>query len=205
MSEEKILSDEELQQQARAGSREAEEALVVRYGRLVRICARPCFLAGGDSEDLIQEGMMGLLSAIREYDPHMSASFKTFAELCIKRRIYSAVKGASRKKHQPLNDGLSLEQVLSEESQSHLAFNESFRRIPEEQVLARESESEILAFHGSMFSKLEKEVLGLYLQGLSCQEIAAVTSRPTKSVDNAIQRIRRKLIRAHQSGEISID
>lgn len=205
MSEDKPLSDEALQQLASAGNREAEEMLVVRYGRLVRICARPCFLAGGDSEDLIQEGMMGLLSAIREYDPGMSATFKTFAELCIKRRIYSAVKGASRKKHQPLNDGLSLEQVLSEESQSHLAFNESFRRIPEEQVLARESEAEILAFHGSMFSNLEKEVLGFYLQGLSCQEIAAATSRPTKSVDNAIQRIRRKLIRAHQSGEISID
>ncbi len=187
------IPDEILQQRAVHGDCEAEEMLVIRYGRLVRICARPYFLAGGDSEDLTQEGMLGLLSAIREYDMAMSASFKTFAELCIKRRILSAVKRAARRKHAPLNEGISLEQMLSEEPQPHMASQEAFRRIPEELVLARECESEFLAAHGKLFSKWEREVLSHYLQGFSCQEIASMTSRLPKSVENAIQRIRHKL------------
>lgn len=99
------IPDEILQQRAIHGDCAAEEMLVIRYGRLVRICARPYFLAGGDSEDLTQEGMLGLLSAIREYDMAMSASFKTFAELCIKRRILSAVKKSSPQKACPIKRG----------------------------------------------------------------------------------------------------
>lgn len=198
------VPDEVLQKCAVRGEREAEEALVSRYSRLVRICARPYFLAGGDSEDLIQEGMLGLLSAIREYSAEQTASFKTFAELCIKHRILSAVKRAARKKHMPLNEGISFEQVFSDESQSHMAYKESFRRVPEELVLARESELELLAANKQLLSRLECEILSYYLQGLSCQEIAVITTRPQKSVDNAIQRIRRKLASAHQSGDISM-
>ena len=105
------LEDKELQSLASSGDREAEEALAGRYLRLVRACARPFFLAGGDSEDLIQEGTFGLLSAIRQYRADAGASFKTFAEHCIRMRLLSAIKSASQLKHFPLNDGVSLEQL----------------------------------------------------------------------------------------------
>ena len=198
------IDDSDLLRLAGGGDREAEERLATRYTRLVRICARPLFLAGGDSEDLIQEGMLGLLSAIRQYDPSMSTAFKTYAEVCIRRRLYSAVKSASRLKHLPLNDGLSLDYILSEESQTQLAANpEAFRRTPEEQVLARESESELNKAFAQKLSRLEKDVLALYLDGLSYDEIAAKTGRDVKSVDNAVQRIRRKLARDPNLGDIS--
>lgn len=198
------FDDSELLKLASGGDRTAEEQLAERYARLVRVCARPLFLAGGDSEDLIQEGMFGLLSAIRQYDPNGSASFKTFAELCITRRLYSAVKSASRLKHLPLNDGLSLDYILSEESQTQLAANpDAFRRSPEEQVLARESKSELQNAFALDLSRLEKKVLDLYLDGLSYEEIAAKTGRDVKSVDNAVQRIRRKLARDPILGDIS--
>ena len=197
------FDDSELLKLASGGDRTAEEQLAERYARLVRVCARPLFLAGGDSEDLIQEGMFGLLSAIRQYDPNGSASFKTFAELCITRRLYSAVKSASRLKHLPLNDGLSLDYILSEESQTQLAANpDAFRRSPEEQVLARESKSELQNAFALDLSRLEKKVLDLYLDGLSYEEIAAKTGRDVKSVDNAVQRIRRKLARDPILGDI---
>ena len=99
-------SDERLCALAASGDRQAEEDLVVRYNRLVRICARPYFLAGGDSEDLIQEGMVGLLAAIREYDPEKAASFRTYAEVCIKNRLFSVIKAAARDKHIPLNNSV---------------------------------------------------------------------------------------------------
>ena len=105
------MEDEALCALAASGDRQAEESLVVRYNRLVRMCARPYFLAGGDSEDLIQEGMLGLLSAIREYDPGKSASFRTYAEVCVKNRLFSAVKAAARNKHTPLNDSVSISET----------------------------------------------------------------------------------------------
>lgn len=198
------LSDEQLQQLALSGNLQAEEQLALRYSRLVRICARPYFLVGGDSEDLIQEGMFGLLAAIREFDPNKEASFKTYAELCIKRRLISAVKAASRKKHLPLNEGVSLEEILSEESNSHNSYNgEVFRRVPEEQVLAKESESEFFSTFSRCLSKFEKEIMGLYLSGLSYAEMAEKVGRPQKSVDNAVQRIRRKLAQHTYSGDNS--
>ena len=105
-------SDEVLCGRAAAGDRVAEERLVIRYNRLVRGCARPYFLAGGDSEDLIQEGMVGLLAAIREYDPSKAASFRTYAEVCIKNRLLSVIKAAARDKHTPLNNSVSFETPL---------------------------------------------------------------------------------------------
>lgn len=197
-------SDDQLQMLAASGNGEAEEQLALRYSRLVRICARPYFLAGGDSEDLTQEGMLGLLSAIREFDGSMSTSFKTYAELCIKRRLISAIKSAARLKHTPLNDGVSLENILSEKFQTKAAlFDEAFRRTPEEQVLARESENEIIHTYSRCLSKLETEILGLFLEGLSYREMAEYTNRPVKSVDNAVQRIRRKLAPQLTSGDNS--
>ncbi len=198
------LSDEQLQQLALNGNLRAEEQLALRYSRLVRICARPYFLVGGDSEDLIQEGMFGLLAAIREFDPAKEASFKTYAELCIKRRLISAVKAASRKKHLPLNEGVSLEEILSEESNSHNSYHgEVFRRVPEEQVLAKESESEFFSTFSRCLSKFEKEIMSLYLSGLSYAEMSEKVNRPQKSIDNAVQRIRRKLAQQTYSSDSS--
>ena len=198
------LTDTELLIFVSEGDREAEEVLAARYLRLVRACARPLFLAGGDSEDLIQEGTFGLLSAIRRYKPDGEASFKTFAEHCIRMRLLSAIKSASRLKHFPLNDGISLEQ-LSEEPGAHLsAFPEFFRRTPEELVLARESKEELYSAFLQYLSKFEINVLGLYLDGRSYGEIADRLGKSAKSIDNAVQRIRKKLGRNPPLGEISI-
>ncbi len=185
------LTDEELQSLARDQDRRAEDVLAERYIRPVRVCARPYFLIGGDSEDLIQEGMLGLLSAIREYDEAKGASFKTYAEVCIRNRIQSAIRYAARKKHAPLNDGVSLDEVLSDETQS--LGTQYYQRSPEEQVLARETEKEFITAYSQRLSKLEAQILRLYLDGLTYQEIAAATDRDVKAVDNAVQRIRRKL------------
>lgn len=200
----KDLSDNTLQSLAVSGDSAAENELAIRYLRLVRICSRPYFLAGGDSEDLIQEGMMGLLSAVREYDPTMCASFKTYAEICIKRRILSAVRNATRLKHTFINDGVSLEEILSDESQTLTAYSvETFSRTPEEQVLARESKNDFLDTYSRFLSRLEIQVLDLYLDGLSYSEIAEICGKSQKSVDNAVQRIRQKLARHLNLGDFS--
>lgn len=195
-------SDEKLLSGAASGDRLAEEQLALRYSRLVKICARPYFLAGGDSEDLTQEGMLGLLAAIREYNGDLNTPFKTYAELCIRRRLLTAVKTASRMKHRPLNDGVSLDVVLSDENPSP-AFYEAFRRSTEEQVLARERADEIFHTFSRCLSEFEINTLNLYLEGLSYSEMARIQNRPEKSIDNAVQRIRRKLARYPNLGEFS--
>lgn len=198
------LSDAELQRLSASGSSVAENELVLRYRRLVKVCARPYFLVGGDSEDLLQEGMLGLLSAVREYHPDFGASFKTYAELCIKRRLISAVRSASRLKHAPLNDGVSLEEILSDETQTHsVCTGEAFRRTPEEQVLARESKYDFITTYSRYLSEFESEILKHYLDGLSYTEIAESCGRSPKSVDNAVQRIRHKLARHLNLGDFS--
>ena len=189
------LTDEALCLQAASGDRIAEEALVMRYNRLVRICARPYFLAGGDSEDLIQEGMVGLLSAIRVYDPAKEASFRTYAEVCIKNRLISAIKAASRDKHTPLNNYVSFETPLFDGSAD--------QEDPEAIMIGREEFRERLGVLKGQLSGFEAKVLGLYLNGSSYSEIAAEVMRSPKSVDNAVQRIRRKLAQHFQSGDIS--
>lgn len=175
-------SDEELCALVAAGCRDAEEELVKRYFRAVRICARPYFLAGGDSEDLIQEAMFGLLKAIREFDPGRDARFKTFAEVCIRNRIRSAVANAARNKHAPLNDSIPFEPPMLGSGSS-----------PEELYISREEELERLERLDKQLSPLERKVLKLFLLGLSYQEISGQVGRPMKSVDNAVQRIRRKV------------
>lgn len=199
-----ILDDLSLQSLAVSGDRDAEEALAARYLRLVRICARPLFLVGGDSEDLIQEGTFGLLSAIRRYDPADGASFSTFAERCIRMRLLSAIKSASRLKHVPLNDGISLEQLSEDPGTDILSLPELVRHDPEDLILAKESKEELRAAFSRCLSKFEIKVLDLYLEGLSYREIAERLCRNAKSVDNAVQRIRRKLAREMNLGDISI-
>ena len=198
------IGDEDLQVLAATGDRRAEDFLVERYVRLVRICARPYFLVGGDSEDLTQEGMLGLLSAIREFDRSINTSFKTYAELCIRRRLISAVRTATRMKHTPLNEGVSLDDIYSGISPFFSEYSPlAFRRVPEEQVLARESADEFFHTYSRCLSKMEAGILKYYLDGLSYRSIAEVTGRSVKSVDNAVQRIRHKLARQPNLGEIS--
>lgn len=197
------LSDNELQSLAVSGDREAEDQLAERYMYLVRACARPLFLAGGDSEDLIQEGTFGLVSAIRSFSPDVGSSFKTYAQHCIRARLISAVRSASRLKHFPLNDGLSFEQLSEDPYAQMSAFPESFGRSPEDLVLARESKEELYAIFSCCLSKFENRILDLYLDGLSYREIAQRLDKDPKSVDNAVQRIRRKLARNPNLGDIS--
>ena len=204
MTDYATLEDNKLLELAQNGDREAEEALAERYLRLVRACARPLFLAGGDSEDLIQEGTFGLLSAIRNFHPADSTSFRTYAEHCIRMRLFSAVKSASRLKHFPLNDGISLEQLSEDSGVDLSAFPVGFLRNPEDLVLARESKEELDAAFSRCLSRFEIKVLDLYLKGLSYREIAQRLSKDAKSVDNAVQRIRRKLERDTIFGDISI-
>lgn len=203
MTDYTALDDKRLQKLAVEGDRDAEEALAERYLRLVRICARPLFLAGGDSEDLIQEGTFGLLSAIKNFDPEDGSSFRTFAEHCIRMRLLSAIKSASRNKHFPLNDGISLEQLSEESSADLSAISEDFRCNPEELVLARESKEELYAAFSRCLSRFEIKVLDLYLEGLSYREIAERLCKSAKSVDNAVQRIRQKLARDTTFGDFS--
>ncbi len=197
------LSDEQLLLMVSQNDRAAEEALTERYTRLVRVCARPLFLAGGDSEDLSQEGMLGLLSAVRQFSPNEGTTFRTFAEHCIRMRLRTAIKTANRLKHLPLNDGMSFE-LLSEDPRSPLATaQEIFRRSTEDLVLARESKVELYQSFAQHLSKLESRVLELYLDGLSYTEIAQKLQKDVKAVDNAVQRIRRKLARNLNLGDIS--
>lgn len=175
-------SDEKLCAMVAVGCRDAEEELVKRYLRPVRIYARPYFLAGGDSEDLIQEAMFGLLKAIREFDPSHDARFKTFAEVCIRNRIRSAVTNAARSKHAPLNESVPFESPM-------VGIGAS----PEELYISREEETERLTRLEQQLSTFEHKVLRLFLLGLSYQEISEQVGRSNKSVDNAVQRIRRKV------------
>lgn len=180
------ISDEVLLKAAREGDRTAEETLILRYTRIVRACARPLFLAGGDSEDLFQEGLLGLLDAIREFDSRRDAAFPTFARICVQNRLRSAVRSAAREKHMALNDAVPWEdQETAEGGQSPES--------PEDLVIAREARREELARVSRELSAFEREVLGQYLDGFSYGEIARATGRPSKAVDNAVQRIRRKL------------
>lgn len=193
-------SDCELQQLYLSGVEAAGSELALRYRKMVKACIRPYFLVGGDSEDLLQEGMIGLLSAMREYAPDAGSSFKTFAELCVRHRIISAAKSASRQKHAPLNDGVSLDELLSNET---AAFPERFSRSPEDQLLAREFREDFLTAYSKFLSGFEIEILKHYLDGLSYREISEQCGRPEKSVDNAVQRIRKKLARHIDFGDFS--
>ena len=198
------LNDSALLTLARAGDELAEDTLILRYRRTVLACTRPYFLAGGDSEDLLQEGMIGLLSAMREFDlsPGPGASFRTYAQLCIRRRVISAARNASRLKHSPLNDSVSLDEILSDENRSDSPLaGRQFDRSPEDQLLAREREGDFIAVYARYLSPFENKILKYYLDGCSYREIAKYCGRSEKSVDNAVQRIRKKLARHLKFGD----
>ncbi len=192
------MPDEKLLLLCRQGSVEAEEMLIRRYGRIIRSLARPYFLTGGDSEDLIQEGMLGLLNAIRRFDPQEETSFKTFAVLCIRRRLISVLRKAAGTKNVSLDDCLSLESSLFDET---LSRNDNLRG-PEELLIDREEAQK--RYHNLLLllSAYEQSVLRCFLRGMSYREIAEITKRSEKAVDNAVQRIRRKFENLPQ-GDIS--
>ena len=195
------LPDESLSDLARRGDRDAEEILVKRYNRLVRQLARPFYLAGGDSDDLIQEGMIGLICAVREYDGQRAASFRTFAEICIRNRLYSAVRAAARDKHTPLNQSVPLEMPFFDGQSS--CFGAMAGENPEDLIIGRERVQDALSDVRKQLSDFEAKILGYYLDGLTIREMAKAVSRSPKSVDNAVQRIRRKAARHLDSGGIS--
>lgn len=180
-------SDERLCALAAEGDRRAEDALISRYTRMVRQLSRPLFLMGGDSEDLIQEGMLGLWKAVRDYESGRGASFRTFAQTCVKNSMITAVRTAAGKHHIPLNDSVPFETLLFDRSEQ-LSVTD-----PETLYIDREVLQEQLNQFYSKLSGFEAKVLDLFLDGLSYSEIADQVERPTKSVDNAVQRIRRKL------------
>lgn len=194
------LSDDELVGLFRSGDGVAGSELAVRYRPLVKRCTRPYFLVGGDSEDLIQEGMIGLVSSIQSYQPGGSALFRSYAELCVKRRILSAIKVAARFKHMPLNYRLSLEDIYSDDGEALARMaDERYNLSPEELIIEQEKKTDLYALCRRILSPLEKKVLAFYLEGLSYEEIAGRCGKPVKSVDSALQRIKRKLSRAVES------
>ena len=197
------LSDEALCARAAAGDVEAEAVLASRYFVLVRACARPLFLAGGDGEDLIQEGMFGLIRAIREYSGDGTAAFRTFAEVCIRNQLYSALRAAARNKYAPLNESVSLDHPFFDSDSYTAGAFAPASADPELLIADRDYVRSVLENTAKQLSEFEARILGYYLDGLTCREIAKIVGRPLKSVDNAVQRVRRKIARQLDSGEIS--
>ena len=193
------MTDEQVVELARcSGDRAAEEFLINKYKNFVRAKARSYFLIGADREDIIQEGMIGLYKAIRDFRPDKLASFRAFAELCITRQIITAIKTATRQKHIPLNSYVSLNKpIYDEESDRTLldVITEGRATNPEELLIGQEDLSSIEGRIGEALSDLEWEVLTSYLDGKSYQEIAEDLGRHVKSIDNALQRVKRKLER----------
>lgn len=192
-------TDEELILLIRNGNEEATEYLLKKYTPLVRKSSRTLYLIGADTEDLSQEGMIGLFKAIQNYQEDTTASFYTFARLCIDRQIYSAIKASNRKKHSPLNSYISFYSQLNEDDAPLIDNLEADNNSnPEQIILERENASHFMDLLQSHLSKMEKAVLPLYLDGQSYADIAASLNKPMKSIDNAIQRIREKVRKLYE-------
>ncbi len=190
------MVDEDIILDAKVGNERALEYIINKYKSFVRAKARTYFLIGADREDIIQEGMIGLFKAIRDYKGDKLSSFRAFAELCITRQIITAIKTATRQKHIPLNSYISLNKpIFDEESDRTLMdiISEECISDPEELVINREEFLGIESKMREILSALEWEVLTLYLEGKSYQEIAEELDRHVKSIDNALQRVKRKL------------
>lgn len=192
------VDDDELVVLVRNGDSGALEFLINKYKNFVRAKARSYFLIGADHEDIVQEGMIGLYKAVRDYNGDKLSSFKAFAELCITRQIITAIKTATRQKHIPLNSYVSLDKPLyDEESDRTLLDVICGTRVtdPEELLINQEEFADIELKMGELLSDLERQVLMLYLDGRSYQEISIDLNRHVKSIDNALQRVKRKLER----------
>lgn len=191
------LGDEQLVEKAQGGNLDAEEYLIRKYKDVVRSRAQLYFIMGADGEDVVQEGMIGLFKAIKNYEEGKDASFHTFAELCINRQIITAIKTASRLKHSPLNTSISLNKPVSEEDpegtlEETLCSNSNTD--PEAQLLLKDVVEYIIGNEGKIFSRFEMQVWNEYLQGKSYKQIAADLEKTPKAVDNAIQRTKKKIM-----------
>lgn len=189
----KDFTDEELIEKLRAGDAEITDYIMEKYKPLVRKKSNAMYLIGGEPEDLIQEGMIGLFKAVRDFNPERAVSFFSFAEICISRQLYSALEASNRQKHIPLNtyisfsnqqetDGVNLEQIITEQTIS-----------PEQMLIEQEGKKEFFDKLEEKLSPMEKKVLYLYLEGNSYTQIAVLLEKTSKSIDNTLQRIRGKV------------
>lgn len=189
-----ILNDEKIIDLIHKGQSDATEYMLKKYYPLVKKSIRTLYLIGADTEDLSQEGMIGLFKAIQSFQPDNNASFYTFAKLCIDRQIYSAIKASNRKKHSPLNSYISFYSKINEDEMELIDNLEAgMDSNPEQIVLDRENATNIEEILDEHLSKMEKQVLSLYLEGKSYSDIASELGKTNKSIDNAIQRIRDKV------------
>jgi RNA polymerase sporulation-specific sigma factor len=201
-----LMEDESLVELVHEGDSAALEYLINKYKNFVRAKARSYFLIGADREDIIQEGMIGLYKAIRDFKEDKLSSFKAFAELCITRQMITAIKTATRQKHIPLNSYVSLDKpIYDEESDRTLMDVICGTKVtdPEALIINQEEFDDIEVKMGEILSDLERKVLMLYLDGRSYQEISVDLDRHVKSIDNALQRVKRKLERYLELREIS--
>lgn len=190
------MTDEQIVILCHEGNPMAEEFLLNKYKNFVRSKARSYFLIGADHEDIVQEGMIGLYKSIRDYKPEKLSSFRAFAELCITRQIITAIKTATRQKHIPLNSYISLNKPLYDEESDRTLLDiimEGTASNPEDMIINQENLGSIHQKINEVLSGLEQEVLQAYLDGKSYQEIADTLGRHVKSIDNALQRVKRKL------------
>lgn len=189
--------DEKMVEMARAGSSDAEEALLKKYKTMVKRRASSYYMAGADRDDVVQEGMIGVFKAIHDYDASRGASFSTFADLCITRQIAAAVRTSLRYKHSPLNNSMSLSNPFSENDEEGATLEDllmsNTSEDPEAMLLLREGLDYIGRKGGELFSPFEQKVWDLYLKGIPYSEIAKRTGKSTKAVDNAITRAKKKL------------
>ncbi len=201
------LEDERLVELVQQGDGQALNQLILKYKGFVRGKARTYFLIGADREDIIQEGMIGLYKAIRDYRPDKLSSFKMFAELCVTRQIITAIKTATRQKHIPLNSYVSLDKPIYDEDSDRTLIDiiaEDELGDPEKLLINREKNGDMEIKMREVLSELEQEVLNLYLDGCSYQEISLKLNRHVKSIDNALQRVKRKLERYLQVSEVTL-
>ncbi|MRH44817.1 RNA polymerase sporulation sigma factor SigH [Aquibacillus halophilus] len=201
-----ILEDDELIELVHCGHSQALDYLITKYRNFVRAKARTYFLIGADREDIVQEGMIGLYKAIRDFKGDKLSSFKAFAELCVTRQIITAIKTATRQKHIPLNSYVSLDKPIYDEESDRTLLDviAGSRTIdPQELIVNREKFDDMEGKMSELLSDLERQVLSLYLDGQSYQEISVELRRHVKSIDNALQRVKRKLERYLEVSEIS--
>ncbi len=201
------LEDDKLIELVHRGHSQALDCLINKYKNFVRAKARTYFLIGADREDIVQEGMIGLYKAIRDYKGDKLSSFKAFAELCVTRQIITAIKTATRQKHIPLNSYVSLDKpIYDEESDRTLLDVIAGSKMidPQEMIINREKFGDMEDKMSELLSELEREVLSLYLDGRTYQEISVELKRHVKSIDNALQRVKRKLERYLEISEISL-
>ena len=190
-------TDDDLVMEARAGDEAALCELLNKYRAFARVKARSYFLVGADREDIVQEGMIGLYKAIRDFNPELQTSFRAFAELCVTRQIITAIKTATRQKHGPLNNYVSFERPVGSDDDGERVLGDVLPTVaisdPADLVISAERIRALQAHFDEVLSDLETEVLRLYVEGKSYQEIAERLERHVKSIDNALQRIKRKL------------